>query len=249
MRHKVKNNHLGRKSAHRKALLSHLACDLINNKRIVTTLAKAKALRVYVEPIITKSKTNTTHQRRNVFSKLQDKHAVAELFGDVSAKIGNRPGGYTRIIKLGARLGDAAEMAMIELVDYNTIYSNDKDSSPKKKRTRRSGARKKTTSETATTDNVSEDKKEETKSETSTTVNTSENKEEETKSEAAADDKKEVKEENKPEAAASDDVSNDKNEAKEDENKDVENASNDVKEAKNEASDSEESSEEKKKED
>ncbi len=141
MRHRVKLNHLGRKTAHRKALLSHLACDLIRHKRIITTLAKAKALRVYVEPLITKSKTNTTHQRRIVFSYLQDKEAVTELFSDISAKIGSRPGGYTRIIKLGARLGDAAEMAMIELVDYNEIYSSEPADAGKKKRTRRGGSR------------------------------------------------------------------------------------------------------------
>lgn len=143
MRHRVKLNHLGRKSAHRKALLSHLASDLIKNKRIITTLAKAKALRVYVEPLITKSKSNTTHQRRTVFSYLQDKEAVTELFGEVSAKIGSRAGGYTRIIKLGARYGDAAEMALIELVDYNEIYSNEPAVSGKKKRTRRGGSRAK----------------------------------------------------------------------------------------------------------
>ncbi len=143
MRHRVKLNHLGRKTAHRKALLSHLACDLIRHKRIITTLAKAKALRVYVEPLITKSKTNTTHQRRIVFSYLQDKEAVTELFSDISAKIGTRPGGYTRIIKLGARMGDAAEMAMIELVDYNEIYSNEPVDTGKKRRTRRGGSRSK----------------------------------------------------------------------------------------------------------
>src|SRR5699024_2523197 len=141
MRHGLKFNHLKRQAGHRKALLSHLACDLIKNKRIVTTLAKAKALRVYVEPLITKSKTNTTHQRRIVFSYLQDKEAVTELFSDISAKIGSRPGGYTRIIKLGARLGDAAEMAMIELVDYNEIYSSEPADAGKKKRTRRGGSR------------------------------------------------------------------------------------------------------------
>ncbi len=156
MRHKVKNNHLSRKSAHRKALLSHLSSDLIKNKRIVTTLAKAKALRIYVEPLITKSKTNTTHNRRIVFRTLQDKEAVAELFGDVSAKIGNRPGGYTRIIKLGTRLGDSSEMALIELVDYNDLYSNTKESKPKRKRTRRSGSRKKTTSAAESTEEKKE---------------------------------------------------------------------------------------------
>lgn len=145
MRHGVKLNHLGRTSSHRKALLSKLAGDLILHKRIITTLAKAKALRVYVEPLITKSKENTTHQRRVVFSYLGDKDAVKELFGQVSEKIAARPGGYTRIIKLGTRLGDAAEMAMIELVDFNEIYTNQGAGVGKKRRTRRgSGAKKKT---------------------------------------------------------------------------------------------------------
>lgn len=134
MRHGVKNNHLGRKTPHRKALLRNLACQLIQHKRIVTTLAKAKALRVFVEPILTKSKTDDTHQRRVVFSYLQDKEAIKELFGTVSMKIADRPGGYCRIIKLERRLGDAADMAMIELVDFNDIYTNEKA----KKTTRRS---------------------------------------------------------------------------------------------------------------
>lgn len=148
MRHGVKLNHLGRKSAHRKALLSHLACDLIKHKRIITTLAKAKALRVYVEPLITKSKTNTTHQRRVVFSYLQDKEAVTELFTGINAKVADRPGGYTRIIKLGARLGDAAEMGLIELVDYNELYTKEAPGAGKKRRTRR--GRRKSSAETST---------------------------------------------------------------------------------------------------
>lgn len=143
MRHGVKLNHLGRTSSHRHALLSGLACQLILSKRIVTTLAKARSLRVYVEPLITKSKTNTTHQRRVVFSYLNDKDAVTELFSTVSEKIAARPGGYTRIIKLGKRLGDAAEMALIELVDFNEVYSNEAPGAAKKKRTRRSGSRRK----------------------------------------------------------------------------------------------------------
>lgn len=116
MRHGDKIKNLGRKKAHREALLSNLSCQLIEHKRIVTTLAKAKALRVYVEPLITKGRTNTTHQRRVVFSYLQDKEAVTELFSTIAEKIAGRPGGYTRIIKLGARPGDNAETAMIELV-------------------------------------------------------------------------------------------------------------------------------------
>ena len=147
MRHGVKLNHLGRTASHRHALLSGLACELFLNKRIITTLAKARALRIYAEPLITKSKTNTTHQRRVVFSYLNDKEAVTELFNNISAKIADRPGGYPRIIKLGTRLGDAAEMAMIELVDYNEIYTKEAQAGGKKKRTRRSGGGKKKAAE------------------------------------------------------------------------------------------------------
>src|SRR5690242_15219196 len=126
MRHGDKINNLGRKKAHRDALLSNLAIALITHKRIVTTLAKAKALRVFAEPLITKAKKNETHQRRVVFSYLQDKAAVAELFSTVAEKIAGRPGGYTRIIKLGNRPGDNAEMALIELVDFNEVYGKGK---------------------------------------------------------------------------------------------------------------------------
>ena len=145
MRHGDKINNLGRTASHRRALLSNMACELIAHKRIVTTLAKAKALRTYVEPLITKGKENTTHQRRVVFSYLQDKEAVNELFGTVAEKVGGRPGGYTRIIKLGARHGDNAETALIELVDFNEVYG--KATTEKKegaKRTRRAGGSKKT---------------------------------------------------------------------------------------------------------
>jgi large subunit ribosomal protein L17 len=146
MRHGDKVNNLGRKKAHRDALLSNLACQLITHKRIVTTTAKAKALRVYVEPIITKAKENTTNQRRVVFSYLQDKEAVKELFGAVAEKVAGRPGGYTRIIKLGFRFGDNADTAMIELVDFNEIYGKGKgEEKAAAKKTRRSGARKKAT--------------------------------------------------------------------------------------------------------
>ena len=134
MRHGNKLNHLGRKSAHRKAMLSNMACSLIEHKRISTTIAKAKALRVYVEPLLTKSKTDSTHSRRIVFSYLQSKEVVSELFRDVAPKIATRNGGYTRIIRLGYRLGDNAEMCMIELVDFNEIYTNE----TVKKTTRRS---------------------------------------------------------------------------------------------------------------
>lgn len=137
MRHRKKFNHLGRKTGHRKSMLANMACSLIEHKRINTTVAKAKALRIFVEPIVTKSKTDTTHNRRLVMAKLRQKDAVTELFRDVAVKVGDRPGGYTRIIKLGNRLGDNADMAMIELVDYNEIYNTAK--SAKKKSTRRAG--------------------------------------------------------------------------------------------------------------
>jgi large subunit ribosomal protein L17 len=139
MRHGKKFNHLGRKSGHRKAMLSNMACSLIEHKRINTTIAKARELKKYVEPLITKSKDNTTHNRRTVFAYLKNKHAVTALFGEVAAKVGDRPGGYTRIIKTGNRLGDNAEMCMIELVDYNELYTNQKEA--KKAKTRR-GRRK-----------------------------------------------------------------------------------------------------------
>lgn len=144
MRHNKKVNHLGRKSAHRKAMLSNMASSLILHKRITTTIAKAKALRVYVEPLITKSKDDTTHARRVVFSYLQSKEAVSELFREVSAKIGDRPGGYTRILRTGNRLGDNAEMCMMELVDYNESMMASKDDSKKgkKKRSRRGAGKK-----------------------------------------------------------------------------------------------------------
>ena len=144
MRHNKKFNHLGRKSAHRNAMLANMACSLILNKRIVTTVAKAKALRIYVEPMITRSKDDSTVSRRTVFAMLQNKEAVTELFREISQKVENRPGGYTRIVKLGTRLGDSAEMCMMELVDYNEIYTNDKKANKVAKATRRRGGKKKT---------------------------------------------------------------------------------------------------------
>jgi large subunit ribosomal protein L17 len=136
MRHGKKVNHLGRKTAHRHALLSNMASSLILNKRITTTVAKAKALRKYVEPLLTKAKDDTTHSRRTVFSYLQNKESVKTLFGEVASKISDRPGGYTRIIKMGdVRVGDNAEMCLIELVDFNTLYS--KEGVAKKAKTRR----------------------------------------------------------------------------------------------------------------
>lgn len=138
MRHGNKNNALGRKKAHRDSMLSNMACSLIEHKRIETTLAKAKALRTYVEPLITKSKEDSTHSRRTVFSYLRSKEATAALFRDIAPKVAERPGGYTRIIKLGNRLGDAAELAMIEMVDFNTLYSPKEKAGAAAKRTRRS---------------------------------------------------------------------------------------------------------------
>ena len=164
MRHGDKINNLSRTKAHRAALLSNLAAQLIQYKRITTTIAKAKALRVYVEPLITKSKENTTHQRRVVFSYLQDKEAIKELFDNIAGKIAGRPGGYTRIIKLGARPGDNAEIAMIELVDYNDVYGKGKGEStePAKKTRRSRGTAKKadtTAAETAATEAPAEEVK------------------------------------------------------------------------------------------
>lgn len=145
MRHNKKFNHLSRQASHRNAMLANMAVSLIRHKRITTTLAKAKALRVYVEPLLTKAKEDTTHSRRVVFGYLQDKDAVTELFKEVSVKIADRPGGYTRIIKLGTRQGDAASMAFIELVDYDENMMKAK--TVKTKRTRRGGAKKAVESE------------------------------------------------------------------------------------------------------
>lgn len=142
MRHNKKINHLGRKSAHRKALLSNMANSLIFHKRIATTLAKAKALKLYVEPLITKAKDDSTNSRRVVFSYLKSKTAVAMLFRDVAEKVGDRPGGYTRILKTGNRLGDNAEMCIIELVDFNENMLAAKEDKAKAKRSRRGGKKK-----------------------------------------------------------------------------------------------------------
>src|SRR6476620_7290108 len=145
MRHGKKFNHLSRQTGHRKAMLANMACSLIEHKRINTTVAKAKALKQFVEPLITKSKEDTTHNRRIVFAYLRNKYGVTELFREVAAKVGDRPGGYTRIIKMGNRLGDNADMAMIELVDFNELYNGGKKEE-KKGRTRRA---KKTTAPVA----------------------------------------------------------------------------------------------------
>lgn len=144
MRHGNKNNHLGRKTAHRKAMLANMASSLVLHKRIHTTLAKAKVLRQYVEPLITKSKDDSTHSRRTVFSMLKDKEAVSEMFREIAVKVADRPGGYTRILKTGNRLGDNAEMCFIEFVDYNENMLKDPKKEVKKARTRRSAVKKTT---------------------------------------------------------------------------------------------------------
>ena len=158
MRHGKKFNHLSRTAPHRRAMLSNMASSLIQHKRITTTVAKAKALRKYVEPLITKSKDDTTHSRRVVFSYLQDKDSVTTLFNEIAEKVATRPGGYTRIIKTNNRLGDNADMCIIELVDYNELLLA--DAKPEKKATRRRGGKKKTEDkavESATTESVVED--------------------------------------------------------------------------------------------
>lgn len=159
MRHGKKNNHLGRKEGHRYSLLSNLAVSLITHKRIFTTVAKAKALRVFVEPIITRSKSDSTHSRRMVFADLQNKEAVTELFREVSVKVADRPGGYTRIIKTGNRPGDAAEMCMIELVDFNELLIKEKGTKKAAAKTtrRRSGGKKATGAAKPADDSSSEE--------------------------------------------------------------------------------------------
>lgn len=178
MRHGKKHNHLGRTDSHRKAMLANMASSLILHKRIQTTLAKAKELRKYVEPLITKSKSDTTHSRRTVFSYLQNKDVVTILFREVAEKVATRPGGYTRILKLGNRSGDNAEMALIELVDYNETYK-DSVAQPEKKATRRRGSGKsKTTDETAApVEAVAETPVEETSPEADTPATTDKEKE------------------------------------------------------------------------
>ena len=153
MRHGKKVMHLGRKTAHRKSMLTNMACSLIAHKRINTTVTKAKALKQFIEPIVTKSKTDSTHNRRLAFSSLRDKNAVTELFRTVAVKIADRPGGYTRIIKLGNRMGDNAEMALIEFVDFNEVYT--KEGKPKKK-SRRRGSKSKSEAPAVTTEETQE---------------------------------------------------------------------------------------------
>ncbi len=191
MRHGKKINHLGRKTAHRKSMLANMACSLIEHKRINTTVAKAKALKQFVEPLVTKSKEDTTHNRRLVFTKLRSKESVAELFRDVAPKVGDRPGGYTRIIKLGNRLGDNADMALIELVDYNETYNVNKPE--KKKSTRRAGRGKKASEDTVAPVTPKEAAKAEPKTQAKAEPKT------ETKPEASAEVKTEDKKSDKTE--------------------------------------------------
>jgi len=200
MRHGKKFNHLGRTAPHRKAMLSNMASSLIQHKRISTTVAKAKALRKYVEPLITKAKTDSTHSRRVVFSYLQDKETVTTLFGDVAMKVGDRPGGYTRIIKTGNRLGDNADMCIIELVDYNENLLTEAAEPAKKSRRSRRGGKKKTEAapvaeaaevvEEAVVEEVAEEPVAEATEEVAEEAT-----EEEATDEAAADDSEEKKDE------------------------------------------------------
>jgi large subunit ribosomal protein L17 len=195
MRHRKKLNHLGRTSSHRKAMLANMASSLILHKRITTTVAKAKALRIYVEPLITKSKTDSTHSRRMVFSYLKDKQAVSELFREVSPKIADRPGGYTRILKTGARLGDNADMCIIELVDYNeNMLAAGKETKPAAKRRRRGRGKK---GEPAAEATAATPKKQKEKQETQDKEAVSEQ-----KPEKATEDKKEEPASEKKEEAA-----------------------------------------------
>jgi len=196
MRHKKSFNHLGRTSSHRKAMLANMATSLIMHKRIITTLAKAKALRGYVEPLITKAKNDTTHSRRIVFKHLTDKYAVTELFREIAAKVGDRPGGYTRIIKLENRLGDNAEMAMIELVDFNENLLSNKTTKKTKTRRRR-GGKKKSAETTVATEKVVESQS----AQVDAKVKDEVKKEDEVKEEKVVDEPKaEAKEETKAEA-------------------------------------------------
>ena len=190
MRHGKKVNHLSRKKGHRRSLLSNMACSLIEHKSINTTLAKAKALRVYVEPLLTKSKTDSTHSRRTVFSYLQNKDVVTELFREVAPKIATRNGGYTRIIRTGYRLGDNAEMCMIELVDFNEVYT--KETATKTTRRSRRGGKKSTSAETTIEEAVVEDSSAEVVEETTAEVVE--------EVEAVEENKGEVEEEATPEA-------------------------------------------------
>ena len=216
MRHGKKVNHLSRKKGHRRSLLSNMACSLIEHKSINTTLAKAKALRVYVEPLLTKSKTDSTHSRRTVFSYLQNKDVVTELFREVAPKIATRNGGYTRIIRTGYRLGDNAEMCMIELVDFNEVYT--KETATKTTRRSRRGGKKSTSAETTIEEAVVEDSSAEVVEETTAEVVEEVEAVEETTAEVVEENKGEVEEEVTPEAT--EETSKEDDTASEDEKKD-----------------------------
>lgn len=215
MRHGKKFNHLSRQASHRKAMLANMACSLIEHKRINTTVAKAKALQKYVEPLITKSKTDSTHSRRVVFSYLKNKHAVTELFREVSTKVADRPGGYTRILKTGFRIGDNAQMCFIELVDYNENMLTD-GKAKKSSRRRRGGAKKTETTAAATTEKV-EATEADTKAEVVEDAPTKE--ETPAKAEKVEEPKAEAKEEAAPEAKAEEKKEDSKEEDKSDEDK------------------------------
>jgi large subunit ribosomal protein L17 len=224
MRHRKKFNHLSRKSAHRKAMLSNMATSLIMHKRIHTTLAKAKALRMYVEPLINRSKEDTTHSRRVVFSYLQSKDAVTELFRVISVKVADRPGGYTRIIKLDNRLGDNAEMCMMELVDFNENLLSDTGTKAAKTTRRRRGSKKKATdtaesSDVAVKTETKVEEKVETKVEEKVEAKVEEKVEEkiDAKEEAKAEVTEEVKAEAKEEPKAEEKKTEAKPEAKKEE--------------------------------
>ncbi len=212
MRHRNKINSLGRKAAHRKETLSSMACALILHKRINTTVAKAKALRVYVEPLITRSKVDSTHSRRMVFSYLKNKHAVSELFREVAQKVADRPGGYTRILKTGFRKGDAAEMCFIELVDYNTaMLSTEEETQQKRTRRGRRGGKKSTQAqvkeqkgeETTAPETATAEKEEQPAAEVKETK--TENNKEETPAAEKAEEKTEETKEDKPAAETKED--------------------------------------------
>ena len=195
MRHGKKIAHLGRTASHRKAMMANMASSLIEHKRINTTVAKAKALKKFVEPLITKAKSDTTHNRRVVFSALRNKYAVSELFRDIAEKVADRPGGYTRIIKVGSRMGDNASMAMIELVDFNDTYVTNK---PAKKRSRRRGGKKKADAPAAAAAEATEELAEEVVD----TVATEEVKEEAPTTDATADKEEKAEKVEKAEEAA-----------------------------------------------
>lgn len=218
MRHGKKIAHLGRTASHRKAMMANMASSLIEHKRINTTVAKAKALKKFVEPLITKAKSDTTHNRRVVFSALRNKYAVSELFRDIAEKVADRPGGYTRIIKVGSRMGDNASMAMIELVDFNDTYVTNK---PAKKRSRRRGGKKKADAPAAAAAEATEELAEEVVD----TVATEEIKEEAPTTHATADKEEEaapveeVKSEKQEDAAEDSSASADQAEQNDEESK------------------------------